>query len=325
MDTSAARTIYDPASVIVDQESDLRALDEVLHGLRLTDTCYCRTELTVPWGLDMAECSNVTFHFVAAGTCWVESDDGLQRLGVGELVVFPRGARHRLLCEPDVASRWVLDLPLTDQTEPASELSHGGGGEPALVLCGGAAFDPPEQPLVQLLPDRLTVGSDGDGWVSSTLRLMGLEAAERRPGGETVIGRLCDILVIHAVREWLATSPDARTGWLGALRDPHVGRALLLMHSEPAAPRTVASLAAAAHMSRGAFADRFATLVGSPPLTYLTRRRMQLATELMRVQDLTPSEVAPLVGYGSVASFSRAYKRTMGVPPGVARRHAVPA
>jgi AraC-like DNA-binding protein len=317
-DTGSGETIYDRPSVIVDQESGPHALDEVLHGLRLADTCYCRTELSEPWGLDMAECSNVTFHFVAAGTCWVESSDGLERLGVGDLVVFPGGAHHRLLCAPDVALRWVLDLPLADQTEPASELSHGGGGKPALVLCGGAAFDPPDQPLVGFLPGRLTIGATGDGWVDSTLELMGLEAARRRPGGELVIGRLCDILVIHAVREWLATSEEAQTGWLGALRDPHLGRALLRMHREPARPHTVASLAAAAHMSRGAFAERFARLVGTPPLAYLTMRRMELATELMR--DRTPSEVAPLVGYGSVAAFSRAYKRTVGFPPGVVRR-----
>jgi AraC-like DNA-binding protein/mannose-6-phosphate isomerase-like protein (cupin superfamily) len=320
--TGADRTIYDPASVIVDRSSDQDrvALDEVLHGLRVVDTCYCRTELTAPWGLDMDECSNVLFHFVAAGSCWLECADELQPLAVGDLVVLPRGTHHRLLGAPDVTPRWVLNLPLPNQTAAATELSHGGGGEPALVLCGGAGLDPPEQPLARLLPVLLTVGADGDGWVASTLRLMALEAAERRPGGETVIGRLFDILLVHAVREWLATSPDARRGWLGALRDPHVGGALLLMHNEPAEPHTVASLAAAAHMSRGAFAERFTRLVGSPPLTYLTERRMQLATDLMRDRGYAPSEVAPLVGYGSVAAFSRAYKRTVGVPPGAARR-----
>jgi AraC-like DNA-binding protein len=308
--------------VIVDQasEQDQRALDEVLHGLRVVETCYCRTELTAPWGLDMAECPNLLFHFVAAGDCWLESAQGLRRLRVGDLVVFPRGAQHRLLGAPDVAARWVLALPLPDQKEAAIELSHGGGGEPALVLCGGAAFDPPDQPLVSLLPELMTVGANDGEVVASMLRLMGLEAADRRPGGETVIGRLCDILMVHAVREWLATSPEARRGWLGALRDPHIGRALLRMHNEPAEPHTVASLAAAAHMSRGAFAERFARLVGRPPLAYLTDRRMQLATELMRVHGYAPSEVAPLVGYGSVAAFSRAYKRTIGVPPGAARR-----
>lgn len=304
--------------MIVDHESDVRALDEVLHGLRLVDSCYCRTELTEPWGLDMADCSNATFHYVAAGTCWLESTDGLERLRAGDLVVFPDGAHHRLLCAPDVASRWVLDLPIAGQTEPARELSHGGGGQPALVLCGGAALDAPDQPLVNVLPGRLTVAATGDGWVDSTLELIGFEAARRRPGGEVVIGRLFDVLVIHAVREWLATSEEAHNGWLGALRDPHLGRALLLMHNEPAKPHTVASLAATAHMSRGAFAERFARLVGMPPLAYLTQRRMQLATELLR--DRTPSEVAPLVGYGSAAAFGRAYKRTVGVSPGWMRR-----
>jgi AraC-like DNA-binding protein len=308
--------------VIVDQasEPDLRALDEVLHGLRVVDSCYCRTDLSAPWGLDMGACPNIMFHFVAAGDCWLDSAEGLRRLAVGELVMFPRGAPHRLLCAPDVTPRWVLELPLPGQTEPAIELTHGGGGEPALVLCGGAAFDPPDQPLVPLLPDLLTVGANGDTRVSTMLDLMGAEATERRPGGETVIGRLCDILLVHAVREWLATSPDARHGWLGALREPHIGRALLQIHNEPARPHTVASLAAAAHMSRGAFAERFTQLVGTPPLAYLTQRRMQLATELLRDRAYAPSEVAPLVGYGSVAAFSRAYKRTVGMSPGAARR-----
>ena len=298
--------------MLVDQSSE--ALDRVLHGLRLADSCYCRTELTAPWGLDMAECSNITFHFIAEGRCWLESADGVRELAEGDLVLFPRGARHRLLGSRDVPPAWVLQLPLPDQTEPASSLAHGGGGEPALVLCGGAAWDPPDEPLVGQLPELMTVGGD-DAWVGSTLALMGREAAEPRPGGETVIARLCDILIIHAVREWLASSPDARAGWLGALRDPYVGRALALIHRAPDEPHTVASLAAEAHMSRAAFAERFTALVGMAPMAYVTRRRMQLATELMRDHGLSPSEAARRAGYGSVAAFSRAYKRTMGVPP----------
>jgi AraC-like DNA-binding protein len=304
--------------VIVDQASE-RVLDQVLHGLRLIDSCYCRTELTAPWGLDMAACSNIVFHFVAEGECWLDAGDGLRDLQVGSLVVFPRGAPHRLLGAPDVARASMLALPIAGQSEPATYLSHGGGGEPALVLCGGAAFDPPDQPIVAHLPELLTISGD-DAWVSSTLHLVGLEAAERRPGGETVIGRLFDILVIHAVREWLATSADAQRGWLGALRDPYIGRALLQIHQHPDAQFTVGSLAGAAHMSRAAFAERFTALVGDPPMAYVTRRRMQLATELMRDRGMPPGEVAARVGYGSVAAFSRAYKRTLGVPPGAARR-----
>jgi AraC-like DNA-binding protein len=298
--------------VTVDHASG--ALDEVLHGLRLTDSCYCRTELTAPWGLDMDDCSNITFHFVAEGRCWVGTRDGLRELAPGDLVVFPRGSQHRLLGARDVPRRWLLRLPLANQKEPASYMTHGGGGEPALVLCGGAAFDPPDQPLVGQLPELMTVRGD-DGWVGSALALMGREAAEARPGGETVIARLCDVLIIHAVREWLATSPEAQDGWLGALRDPHVGRALALIHDAPEEPHTVASLAAAAHLSRAAFAERFTALVGMAPIAYLTRHRMRVATELLRDHRLSPSEVAGRVGYGSVAAFSRAYTRTRGHPP----------
>jgi AraC-like DNA-binding protein len=304
--------------VIVDQASE-RALDQVLHGLRLTDSCYCRTELTAPWGLDMAACSNIVFHFVAAGHCWLEAGDDLHALAPGSLVVFPRGAHHRLVSAPDVPLASVLALPMAGQTEPATYLSHGGGGVPALVLCGGAAFDPPDQPLVTHLPELLMVSGEDD-WVAATLELTGREAAERRPGGETVICRLFDVLVIHAVREWLATSPDAHRGWLGALRDAHIGRALLEIHEQPDRPFTVASLAATAHMSRAAFAERFTALVGLAPMAYVTERRMELATRLMRERGLPASEVATRVGYGSLAAFSRAYKRTVGVPPGAARR-----
>ncbi|HTE60523.1 MAG TPA: AraC family transcriptional regulator [Solirubrobacteraceae bacterium] len=305
--------------MVVDQASD--ALGEVLQGLRLVDSCYCRTELSAPWGLDMAECPNLVFHFVAEGECWLESSAGLRRLTAGDLVVFPRGARHRLLGAPEVPPGWVLGLPVVGSApQTASYISHGGGGgERALVLCGGASFDPPDQPLVSLLPELLAVSEDG-GWVGSTLTVMGLEAAAPRPGGETVIARLCDIVVIHAIREWLATSPDAQHGWLGALRDPHVGRVLALVHAAPEQPFTVATLAAAAHMSRAAFAERFTRLVGVAPMEYVTRRRMQVATELMRDRGLAPSEAARRVGYGSVAAFGRAYKRTVGVPPGAARR-----
>jgi AraC-like DNA-binding protein len=134
-----------------------------------------------------------------------------------------------------------------------------------------------------------------------------------------VIERLCDVLIIHAIREWLATSPEAQEGWLGALRDPYLGRVLAQVHAAPEAPYTVATLAAAAHLSRAAFAERFTRLVGTAPMEYVTRRRMHAATVLLR-SGMAPSAVASRVGYGSVAAFSRAYKRTVGVPPSAVTR-----
>jgi AraC-like DNA-binding protein len=295
--------------MVVDQAS---ALDAVLHGLRLADTCYCRTSLSAPWGLDQPDCSNVTFHFVASGPCWLRVAGELRELAPGDLVVFPRGSRHRLLGAPRVPETAVLELPVAD--EPASELTHGGGGTPSLVLCGGAWFETPEPMLTALLPDVLTVRASEDDWVRSTVTLMAQEARRARPGGQTVIARLSDILIIHALREWLGTSPEAERGWLGALRDPSIGPALLAMHETPSEPWTVASLAATAHLSRAAFSERFTRLVAQPPMSYLRGLRIRRAAERLRAGE-TVAAVARRSGYGSVAAFSRAFKQVTGTSP----------
>jgi AraC-like DNA-binding protein len=297
--------------VVVDQPS---ALDEVLHGLRLADTCYCRTSLSAPWGLDQSASPGVvTFHFIASGPCWLRLHGETLELAPGDLVLFPRGAAHRLLGAPDVPDAALLALPIGD--EPASEITHGGGGEPSLVLCGGASFETPEPTLVALLPDVLTVraSEDEEGWVGSTLRLMRLEAERPRPGGQTMIARLSDILVVHALRVWLA-GPDADRGWLGALRDHWLGPALLAVHEMPEEPWTVESLAAKAHLSRAAFAERFTRLVGTPPMSYVRERRMRRASERLLAGEAVGA-VARRSGYGSVAAFSRAFKQVTGEPP----------
>jgi AraC-like DNA-binding protein len=154
------------------------------------------------------------------------------------------------------------------------------------------------------------------------------EDKELRPGGETVITRLADILVIQAIRSWIAQDPSAQTGWLGALRDKQVGRAITLIHRDPARAWTVASLAAEVAMSRSAFAARFTELVGEPPMHYVARWRMHVARWRMHValaslreDGATLGEVAMRLGYQSEAAFSRAFKRFIGVSPGSVRRN----
>ena len=157
-------------------------------------------------------------------------------------------------------------------------------------------------------------------WIASTLRFMAAEAREPRLGGETVITRLADILVIQAIRAWIEQDPAAQTGWLGALRDPQIGRAISLIHRDPARTWTVASLADEVAMSRSAFAARFAELVGEPPMHYVTRWRMHAAVTWLREGDATLGELALRLGYQSEAAFSRAFKRFMGLSPGAVRR-----
>ena len=148
---------------------------------------------------------------------------------------------------------------------------------------------------------------------------IGSQARALRPGGEAVITRLGDILVIQAIRSWIEHDQGERTGWLGALRDPQIGRAIALIHTRPAHEWTVASLAAEVAMSRSTFAARFTQLVGEPAMRYVTRWRMLHALDVLESSDATVAAVARSVGYDSEAAFSRAFTRIMGQPPSVAR------
>jgi len=158
-------------------------------------------------------------------------------------------------------------------------------------------------------------------WIQSTMRFMAAEARELRPGGETIITRLADILVIQAIRSWIERDPAAQTGWLGALRDKHLGPAMSLIHRDSARSWTVASLATAVGMSRSAFAARFTDLVGEPAMHYVTRWRMHVALTWLKEDDAGLGELASRLGYESEAAFSRAFKRYIGVAPGAVRRN----
>ena len=177
--------------------------------------------------------------------------------------------------------------------------------------------------LVGILPQMIHIGgSDGPraSWMQGVFGLMAAEAREFQPGGEAVITRLADVLVIQAIRSWIETAPAARTGWLGALQDPQIGEALTLIHRDPARAWTVASLANELALSRSAFAARFTELVNEPVIQYVTRWRMQIAKSALENEGATVAELADRLGYRSEAAFSRAFKRVVGVPPGAVRR-----
>ena len=175
----------------------------------------------------------------------------------------------------------VLDLPREVVSDRYERLRYGGGGAPTHMICGAIRFDQPSaRHLIEVLPETLhieTAGTAPDSWMPSLLRLMATEARELRPGGEEVITRLSDIIVIQAIRTWLEADPAARTGWLGALHDPQLGRALALIHRQPNRAWTVAELASELAMSRSAFSARFTKVVGEPVMQYVTRWRMQVA------------------------------------------------
>jgi AraC-like DNA-binding protein len=296
-------------------------LGEALHLVRMNGAFYCRSELSAPWGLTLPPMPGyIWFHVVTAGAVWL---DDAHHIGPGDLALVPHGGGHALRSEPGTDAPGILDLEREEVSERYEILRHGGGGAKTMLICGAVRFDhPAARDLVTVLPDVVHIEA-GTEWIQSALRLMGAEARALRPGGEAVITRLADILVIQAIRAWLETDPAARTGWLGALQDPQIGRAISLIQREPARDWTVASLARELAMSRSAFAARFTELVGEPVMQYVTRWRMNVAFDALRDGGATVGELAARLGYRSEAAFARAFKRVVGVPPGAVRRGAI--
>lgn len=306
-------------------------LGETLHLLRLDGTLYCRAELTAPWGIGIPRLDGMmAFLIVTAGSCRLEIDGDRPRvLEQGGFALIPHGTPHQVRSDPDAASDPLFDLPVNRISDRYETMHHGGGGALTQVTYGVLRFDHvAAHRLVAQLPTVVHIDSwrdDDSDWLHHTVRFIAREARELRPGGETVITRLADVLVIQAIRTWLESSPEVNRGWLAAVQDEQIGPALRSMHRAPGKDWTVASLAGEANMSRSAFSARFSGLVGEPVMQYLTHWRMQLAhTYLRESTDALPA-VAERFGYQSEAAFCRAFKRTFGVPPGSVRHAGVPS
>ncbi|UYO00387.1 MAG: AraC family transcriptional regulator [Devosia sp.] len=301
-------------------------LGDVLHMLRLNGTLYCRAELGAPWGVALPQMENaMLFVIITAGEGWMRlpnRDAVLVR--EGSMVVLPLGTPVELASSPDMKTTPLFDLPATRVSERYELMSIAGPGPVTRAMTGVVAFDDvAARRLVELLPDVLIVDRWHDaagGWVRSTLDLISHEAADLRPGGEAVITRLADILIIQAIRTWLDTAPESQTGWLAGLRDAQLGRALAAMHNRPGENWTLEQLARIAGMSRSGFAARFAETLGVPAMRYLTDWRLQRARLAVVEGRETLSRIARHAGYQSDAAFGRAFKQVFGESPGSLRR-----
>lgn len=302
-------------------------LCETLHLLRLTGVLYCRAELTAPWGIDLPPLEGcMMIEIVTAGHCWLEVEGEQPRLlQQGSLALMPHGTRHSIRSSPNADTEPLSDIPIELVSDRYEIMRYGGGGDFAHITYCGVRFDHvAAQRLIELLPTVLQVDTldHEDGWLHNTVRFISREAKEMRPGGETIITRLADIIVIQAIRSWIDSAQEADRGWLAALRDKHVGRALAAIHRAPEKHWTVASFAKEVGMSRSGFSARFTNLVGVSAMHYVTQWRMQLAcTQLQETSDPL-SVLAQRLGYQSEAAFSRAFKRVFGVSPGSVRRVA---
>lgn len=286
-------------------------LAEVLAGLRPSTTRFLRADLTAPWGVELPPCGGPSFVFVAAGRCWLGEDRWLLP---GDFAFVPHAGTCRIADQPGRPVEAFGGLRRRQLGRRSSSVRHGGGGVPSLVVCGEVVLDQPDEPLAAQLPRLLVLSGQSGGAVAAALAQ---EVVGGSAGAETVACRLVDVLVVCAIRVWLRSAPA--DGYLGALRDPHLGPVLARMHRDPGRAWSVSALAAAAGLSRSVFAERFTATVGRTPMAYLTEIRMRLATALL-TDGLAPAQVAARAGYDSVAAFSRAFKRTTGNSPATVRR-----
>ena len=311
--------------------STVDPIGEALHLLRMNGIFYSRCEFTAPWGLGLPPFEAcMMFHVVTAGECRLEVDGAdACLLRPGNLTLVPHGEGHRLLGAPGAAAPGLFEIPREQVSDRYEVIRLGGGGAATNMICGAVRFDhPAAQHLLRFLPRVISVDgwtSPEMEWIQSTLRFITAEARELRTGGETVITRLADILVIQAIRSWIARDPAAQIGWLGALRDPQIGRAIAAVHRDPTGNWTLASLGASAGMSRSAFAARFTRLLGEPAMHYVTRWKMNAALMWLKDGDTSHADIASRLGYESEAAFRRAFKRFTGQPPGAFRRQQRPA
>jgi AraC-like DNA-binding protein len=307
------------------------ALTEVLRSVRLRGGVFLDARFTAPWcvaarisaedcrPLLAAPAQIVAYHYVIEGRLLLAMEGATPlEVEAGEIVLLPRNDGHTLASAPG--------LPAVDADaliEPAAEgglarIVHGGGGAPTHIVCGFLAGEAAHDPLMAALPRLLKIGIEqgtSRDWVEASVKFAARELSQGRFGSSSVMCRLAELLLAEALRSYAATLREDETGWLKGSRDPYVGRALGLLHGRIDAPWTAARLAAEVALSRSAFNERFAALVGMPPMRYLTFWRLRMAQEKLREGRGTVAQIAHSVGYESEVAFNRAFKREFGHPP----------
>jgi AraC-like DNA-binding protein len=318
------------------------ALSDVLKTVRLTGAVFFGIAARAPWVAEQPTPRTIlplvlpgaehliSYHVITEGRCYA----GLvgqepQLVEAGEIIVFTRGDSHVVSSTPGMRAQ---------APNPAAMYAQGAQQQPFFakigdegpfatkMICGFFACDArPFNPLLDNLPPVIKVAA-GEGadsrWLGQFIHVAAAESAERRAGGNSVLARLSELMFIEVVRRHLESLPPEQAGWLAGLRDSFVGKALSLMHARPAANWTIEDLAREVGLSRSVLAERFADLVGMPPMQYLASWRMQIASGLLAGGNANIARVAAETGYGSEAAFSRAFKRMVGESPSEHRRRA---
>jgi len=301
------------------------ALSDILDLVRLRSSVYFRRDFAGDWGMQMDRGAHASFHIMVRGRCFLEVPDAPDRsawLYAGDIVVIPYGGRHALAAEPDCAR--IPGGSVIEAHARGTPIFHEGEVNTTLV-CGHFEFDPRfRHPLLEALPDlihlRQQQTADRD-WLEAVVKAVIHETDSGRPGASVVVARLAEVLFVHVLRCHMSQETPAQ-GYLAALADPRLARALHAIHGDRTGALDVAGIARLAGMSRSAFSNRFRELTGTTPMAYATAWRLLRARQILLTSGSPLADVAEAVGYTSEAAFSRAFRRHYGLSPGAVRRAA---
>lgn len=312
------------------------ALSDLLRVVRFSGSLFLEAKFRGPWcvrsQLLPENCGPafqqgakpISFHYVLEGHLQIRiGKERIRSAGPGDMILLAHNDPHLMgsdLTLPPVESTSLIRKPGEHEM---AQIDFGTGGDvDHHFVCGFLAAPVREHPLLTALPGLL-VASVRDRpcaeWAESSFRYAARECAACRPGSQEILSRLSELLFVEAVRGYIEQLSGDAIGWLAALRDSSLARALAALHAKPMHPWTAESLAEEAALSRSAFAERFTTTVGMPPMSYLTHWRMLLAGQRLRESSETIAQIAEAVGYESESTFSRAFAREMGVAPGAWR------
>ena len=306
------------------QSPDL--ISELLRGMRLSGVKYRRIEASAPFGVAFHQAAGkAQFHFVSRGNALLRMESGATfTLNGGDALFIPNGNAHALLSDEQATITPVSAFPSEPicssvcaiTCEPCPESEH------TIIFSGCMDFElGGMQPLIKAMPEVMMVSRLMSTWpeIHPLLAAMERESMTRQVGFAGILARLADVVAALIVRGWVEAGCGKATGWVQVLRDPRLSRAIYAMHQQPGLNWSVADLAKEAGTSRSVFAERFLAATGTTPAKYLSELRMRLAIQYIRHENQPIETVALRLGYGSLAAFSRAFKRIIGHAPGTLR------
>lgn len=313
-------------------EGRMDVLSTVLKAVRLEGALFYNAEFSAPWSVRTPESRFmaphlspeprhvIIYHLLMHGRAYAYVEGG-QRISLtaGDIVVFPHGDPHILGNGRDIEPAdhgAMLQQILAQGLKPVHE---GGGGEITRFVCGYLICEAQLcKAFLGGLPPMFKVNISGDvsgQWLENSIRHSVAEATAAKAGSGIVLAKLSEVLFAETLRRYVELLPPDQRGWLAGARDQDVGKALALIHGQPSAPWTIAGLAGKVGISRSVLAERFHHFLGVPPMTYLTRWRLQLGAQLLASTSHSVAQIAAEVGYESEPAFNRAFKREFGSPP----------